>query len=59
VHAVTGVNVDIWKRFFAVFEGMYRLTDDVDINESIAGIPVGLEGDLNGYAISLTAGFRF
>jgi len=59
LHAVTGVNVDIWKRFFAGFEGMYRWTDDVDINESIAGIPVRLEGDLTGYAFTLTAGFRF
>lgn len=59
LHAVTGINVDIRKRFFAGFEGMYRWTDDVDINESIAGIPVHLEGDLSGYTISLTAGFRF
>ncbi|WP_076750330.1 outer membrane beta-barrel protein [Desulfatitalea tepidiphila] len=58
-HVVAGVNVDITKRFFAGLQGMYRWTDDIDIDERVATVPIRLEGDLSGYVVNLTAGFRF
>jgi len=59
VHVVAGVNYDITKRFFAGLQGLYRWTDEVDIDENVGTVPVRLEGDLNGYTVNLTAGFRF
>jgi len=58
-HVVAGVNFDITKRFFAGLQGMYRWTDDIDIDERVATVPIRLEGDLSGYVVNLTAGFRF
>ena len=59
VHAVAGVNYNLTQRFFAGIQGLYRWTEDVDINESTGTVPVRLEGDLNGYSFMLTTGFRF
>ncbi len=58
-HVVAGVNFDITRRFFAGLQGMYRWTDDIDIDERVATVPIRLEGDLSGYVVNLTAGFRF
>jgi opacity protein-like surface antigen len=59
VHTVAGVKVDITQRLFAELQGLYRWTDDIDINESTGSVPVRLGGNLNGYAVTLSAGFRF
>jgi opacity protein-like surface antigen len=59
VHAVAGVHYAITERFFAGVQGSYRWTEDVDISESVGTVPVRLEGDLNGYQVMLSAGFRF
>ena len=59
VHAVAGVTYDITQRFFAGLQALYRWTDDIDIDETVGTVPVRLEGDLNGYTVNLTAGFRF
>jgi len=59
MHAVAGVNYTIAQRFFAGVQGICRWTEDIDINESVGTVPVYLEGDLNGYAFMLSAGFRF
>lgn len=58
-HVVAGVNYDITNRFFAGVEGMYRWTDDLDIQETVASIPVEYEGDLSGFSITVNGGFRF
>lgn len=58
-HVVAGVNYDITDRFFAGIEGMYRWTDDVDIHENVASIPVAYDGELTGFAITANGGFRF
>jgi opacity protein-like surface antigen len=59
VHAVAGVNFAITQRFFAGLQGLYRWTEDIDIDESTGTVPVRLKGDLSGYSLMLTAGFRF
>lgn len=59
VHAVVGLTYDATDRLFFGAEGMYRWTDDVDIHETVATVPVVYAGDLGGYQITMTAGFRF
>jgi opacity protein-like surface antigen len=59
VHVVAGVDYNITQRFFAGLQGLYRWTDDIDINASTGTVPVRLEGDLDGYSVMLTGGFRF
>jgi opacity protein-like surface antigen len=59
VHVVAGVDYNITQRFFAGLQGLYRWTDDIDINASTGTVPVCLEGDLDGYSVMLTGGFRF
>ena len=58
-HVVAGVNYDITERFFLGVEGMYRWTDDVEIIETVASIPVEYNGDLSGFSVSVNGGFRF
>ncbi len=58
-HAVAGVVFDVSDRFFIGAEGLYRWTDEVDIAETVAEIPVAYKGDLSGYQLSMSAGFRF
>lgn len=58
-HVVTGVNYNITSRFFLGLQGLYRWTEDIDINKSAETVPVIVEGDLNGYIVTLAAGFRF
>jgi opacity protein-like surface antigen len=59
VHALAGANYDITPRIFAGIEGMYRWTGDIDIQKNTGTVPVEVEGDLNGYVLSVSAGFRF
>jgi opacity protein-like surface antigen len=58
-HVVAGANYDITDRFFIGLEGMYRWTDDFDISETVALIPVEYNGDLSGFSVTINAGFRF
>jgi opacity protein-like surface antigen len=58
-HLVAGVNYDITDRFFVGMEGMYRWTDDVDLSETVATVPIEYSGDLSGFSITATGGFRF
>ncbi len=58
-HIVAGGNYNITQRIFIGLEGIYRWTGEVDIDDRVATIPVGFEGDLDGYTISISAGFRF
>jgi opacity protein-like surface antigen len=58
-HVVAGANYDITDRFFIGLEGMYRWTDDVDLSETVALIPVEYSGDLSGFSVTVNAGFRF
>lgn len=59
VHAVAGLTYNATDRLFFGAEVMYRWTDDVDIRETVATVPVEYTGDLSGYQITMTAGFRF
>ena len=58
-HVTAGATLDISERFFLGLEGRYRWTDDVDIRETVASIPMEYSGDLSGYSITFNAGFRF
>jgi len=40
-------------------QGLYRWTDDVDLHEIEGPLLIDLDGDLIGYTITLSAGFRF
>jgi len=59
VHVVAGVNYNINQRFFVGVEGKYRWTDDVEIRETVAAIPIEYTGDLSGYMVTFNAGIRF
>jgi opacity protein-like surface antigen len=59
LHVVAGANYSITPRFFVGVQGLYRWTGDIEIDEIVASVPVRVEGNLNGYALTLTAGFRF
>ena len=58
-HVVAGVDYDFTRRFFAGVQGLYRWTEDVEIDESTGSIPVRMEGNLNGGSLMLTFGYRF
>lgn len=58
-HVVTGGFFDITPKIFLGVEGLYRWTGDADMSETVATIPVALEGNLDGYSITITGGFRF
>jgi opacity protein-like surface antigen len=58
-HAVAGAYYDITPRIFAGIEGMYRWTGDIDILKNVGTVPVEVDGNLNGYVVSVSAGFRF
>ncbi len=58
-HLTAGATFDISERFFLGLEGRYRWTDDVEIRNTVASIPVEYSGDLSGYSITCNAGFRF
>jgi len=40
-------------------EGRYRWTGDIDMEKITGTVPVRIKGNLNGYAVTLSAGFRF
>lgn len=58
-HLVAGATFDITQQFFIGVEGLYRWTDDLDLRDTVASIPVEYRGDLNGYSVTFNAGFRF
>ncbi len=58
-HISLGANFNITERFYVGIEGRYRWTGDVKFNETVAGVPMEYKGDLNGYTVAFSAGFRF
>ena len=58
-HLTAGVTYDITERIFIGGEGLYRWTQDVKIAENVAAVPLNYRGNLNGYALTFTTGFRF
>jgi hypothetical protein len=59
VHGVAGAYFDITQRFFLGLEGMYYQTDEIDIDEQAASVPVGYKGNLDGFTMAFTCGFKF
>lgn len=59
VHLVVGGCYNITQRLFAAAEGLYRWTGDLKINKTTGTVPVQLRGDLEGFAVTLSAGYRF
>lgn len=59
VHMVFGVTWDLTPRIFVGGQGLYRWTDDVDIEKRVGTVPVQFKGDLDGYAVTFSGGVRF
>lgn len=59
VHAVLGITYNITETIFTGLEGKYRWTGDIEHSETVASIPIEYEGDLSGYSVAATLGFRF
>jgi hypothetical protein len=59
VHVVFGATWDLNRRIFLGGQGLYRWTDDVNIDKRVGTVPVQLNGDLDGYAVTFMGGFRF
>lgn len=58
-HVVAGGSYDITSRVFIGIEGLYRWTDDIDIRKTVGTVPVQYKGNLDGFAITFSGGFRF
>lgn len=58
-HVSLGGNYNITQILYVGLEGRYRWTGDVKMKETLGGIPVEHSGDLNGYSVAATFGFRF
>jgi opacity protein-like surface antigen len=58
-HVTGGVLFNITERFLLGGEIKYLWTDDVEIVKQVSDIPIRLQGDLNGYSVNVTFGFRF
>ena len=58
-HLTAGGYYNITPRLFIGLEGMYRWTEEVSIHTTKRSVPITYEGDLNGYQLVLTTGFRF
>ncbi len=58
-HLTLGANYNITERFYLGLEGSYRWTGDVDMRDMAGSVPVEYKGDLSGYTVAVTGGFRF
>lgn len=58
-HLSLGGNYNINEVLYVGVEGRYRWTGDVEMKEINGGLPVTYSGDLNGYSVAATFGFRF
>ena len=54
-----GTNYNITERFYIGVEGKYLWTEDAEISKRTAEIPIEYDGDLSGYSLAFTAGWRF
>jgi opacity protein-like surface antigen len=59
VHVICGATWDLTPRIFLGGQGLYRWTDDINIDKRVGTVPVQLKGDLDGYTITILGGFRF
>jgi opacity protein-like surface antigen len=58
-HVVCGATWDLTHRIFLGGQGLYRWTDDINIDKRVGTVPVQFKGDLDGYTITFLGGFRF
>lgn len=54
-----GTNYNINERFYVGVEGKYLWTQEADISMRTASLPIQYEGDLSGYSLAFTLGWRF
>jgi opacity protein-like surface antigen len=59
VHVVFGTEWNLTPRIFLGGQGLYRWTDDIHIDKRVGTVPVQLDGDLDGFAVTFLGGFRF
>jgi opacity protein-like surface antigen len=58
VHVVCGASWDLTRRIFLGGQWLYRWTDDINIDKRVGTVPVQLNGDIDGYAVTFLGGFR-
>lgn len=58
-HVVFGATWDLNRRIFLGGQGLYRWTDDINIDKRAGTVPVQLSGDLDGFVVTFLGGFRF
>jgi opacity protein-like surface antigen len=56
---LAGILFNITPSFYLGIEGQYIITADAEASGVLYGVPVVLEGNLNGYTFSGVVGFRF
>jgi Outer membrane protein beta-barrel domain len=59
VHVAFGATWDLTGRIFLGGQGLYRWTDDVNIDKRVGTVPVRFKGDLDGYTVSFVGGVKF
>jgi len=59
LHVLAGVNVNVSEVVFVGVEGKYIWTEEGKVMDTVLGIPVSLEANLNGYIVTGNIGFRF
>ena len=56
---IAGFLFNITETVYLGIEGQYILTGEAQVSDIVYGIPISLEGDVNGYTFSGLVGFRF
>ncbi len=56
---LVGSNVNISDKWFIGVEGKYIITADAKDTAVVLGVPITLEGNLNGFTLTGVIGFRF
>ena len=59
VHVMAGVQFDIANRAFFGIEAKNVWTDEAEAEDTVRGIPMKIETDLNGYMVTANLGIRF
>ena len=58
-HLLGGVNFDLTDKIFLGIEGKHIWTDEAQVDGAIAGVPVTIKTDLDGFMVTGNIGFRF
>ena len=56
---LAGILFNITEKVYLGIEGQYIITGDAQASGIVFGVPITIEGNVNGYTISGIVGFRF